>query len=341
VWRASGPEQTYIDTGQRIASIALTPSRLTVVNQATDGGVSERSWSLPAAQPGVAIRLGPRAGAWLSPDGSLMTVGPGPNAYGQVGKAPPPFRSPVWSVAQRRVIATLPTTISLSGVEFSHDDRRAAVFDEVEPAIEDIYSARRVVLQNATPCPAGWHSAAFSTDDTALAGADFCGDVYVWNAATGRRLLSFSNGSEIARVTFAPDDDAQLAVGSSDGRITIWSLRTHRPTRILAGHTSGVTSIAYSPIGTLLASNSLDHTTRIWDPSGGRLLRVLHQPDPVHALAFSTDGRTLATGDTQGVVRVWDSCTACGNAQALLAIANRHVFRGLTAAERTTFLGGF
>jgi WD40 repeat protein len=56
---------------------------------------------------------------------------------------------------------------------------------------------------------------------------------------------------------------------------------------------------------------------------------------------FSPDGRTLATDDSKGIVRVWDACTACGNAKALLALASQRATRHLTPLERSTFLGGF
>ena len=48
----------------------------------------------------------------------------------------------------------------------------------------------------------------------------------------------------------------------------------------------------------------------------------------------------LVTADAAGTIRVWDACTACGNAGALLAIARNRVTRQLTSLERATFLGG-
>jgi WD40 repeat protein len=109
---------------------------------------------------------------------------------------------------------------------------------------------------------------------------------------------------------------------------------------VLHGHTLGVDDVAYSPDGDLLASSSLDDTARIWSPSSGRLLRVWHDPEPVMNVAFSADGSKIVTGDAVGTIRVWDACTACNNAGALLSEARRRVTRQLTAIERATFLNG-
>jgi hypothetical protein len=46
------------------------------------------------------------------------------------------------------------------------------------------------------------------------------------------------------------------------------------------------------------------------------------------------------TIDAANVVRVWDACSDCGNAQALLTLAKSRVTRALTPQERRTFAVG-
>ena len=74
----------------------------------------------------------------------------------------------------------------------------------------------------------------------------------------------------------------------------------------LTGHTGGVSDVAFSPDGRILASSSYDHTLRLWDVVTGEHIRTLtghrHQ---VLSLAFSPDGRTLASGSV-------DETTVCG-----------------------------
>jgi WD40 repeat protein len=76
---------------------------------------------------------------------------------------------------------------------------------------------------------------------------------------------------------------------------------------VQTGHTSFVSSIAFSPDGKLLASASKDQTVKLWEAASGRQLFTLTQPDEVLAVAFSPDGKTLATGSRDNTVRLWDA----------------------------------
>ena len=57
----------------------------------------------------------------------------------------------------------------------------------------------------------------------------------------------------------------------------------------------------------LLASASLDGTVRIWDVRAGKELvdPPLKHTGPVWCVAFSQDGRLLASGGGDRVVKVW------------------------------------
>ncbi|GAU64988.1 hypothetical protein SSP35_01_03250 [Streptomyces sp. NBRC 110611] len=75
----------------------------------------------------------------------------------------------------------------------------------------------------------------------------------------------------------------------------------------LTGHTRTVTTVAFSPSGTTLATASEDHTVKLWNPANGRLLgTLLGHSAPLTTVAFSPDGRTLASASTDGTARLWD-----------------------------------
>eukprot|EP00873_Tetraselmis_striata_P032841 jgi/Tetstr1/453105/TSEL_040129.t1 len=83
-------------------------------------------------------------------------------------------------------------------------------------------------------------------------------------------------------------------------------------TSTLRRHIGPVTSVAFSPDGTLLASASADKTVRVWNALTGE--EALPQPlrghtGPVTSVAFSPDGTRLASASKDETVRVWNALT--------------------------------
>ncbi|MGP0023424.1 MAG: CHAT domain-containing protein [Streptosporangiaceae bacterium] len=82
-----------------------------------------------------------------------------------------------------------------------------------------------------------------------------------------------------------------------------------RLTRTL-GHTAGVTGVAFSPDGTLLAtaSGGTDLSARLWDVATGTTVRTLTGAGTM--VAFSPDGTLLATAShSNESARLWDVAT--------------------------------
>jgi WD40 repeat protein len=83
-----------------------------------------------------------------------------------------------------------------------------------------------------------------------------------------------------------------------------------RLSRTLTGHTRGLTQIAFSPDGTLLATGSKDNIARLWDTATGAPIRTLAgHKHPVTGVAFSPNGSLLATGSSDMTARLWDAAT--------------------------------
>jgi WD40 repeat protein/tRNA A-37 threonylcarbamoyl transferase component Bud32 len=85
-------------------------------------------------------------------------------------------------------------------------------------------------------------------------------------------------------------------------------LRQWRPeVVVLRGHEGTVTDVDYSPTGDVVATASLDHTVRLWDPRTGELIRVLTGHDMwVRAVRFVDGGRVLVAAAEDLSVRRWN-----------------------------------
>jgi WD40 repeat protein len=81
----------------------------------------------------------------------------------------------------------------------------------------------------------------------------------------------------------------------------------------LTGHTGTVQCLAFTTDGKTLASGSDDQQVRLWDTAtGGETQKPLRLGNPVTALAWSPDGKRLATAVSrpgQTAVRLWDAAS--------------------------------
>ena len=105
-------------------------------------------------------------------------------------------------------------------------------------------------------------------------------------------------------MAYSPDGN-RLAVAGGIG-IWLYDAGTGAESDLLTGHTRFVTSVAYSPDGSTLASGSYNGTIRLWDVLTGKHQQSLEgHADRIFSLAFSPDGRTLASASRDGTIYLW------------------------------------
>lgn len=103
-------------------------------------------------------------------------------------------------------------------------------------------------------------------------------------------------------------DDGSLIATCAGSRANIWSGRDGASVAQLAGHTSDVTSIAFDPTGTRVATASTDRTVRVWNPqTGDETRRMSRHENSVMTVSWSPDGKRLLTVGADRTARIWDA----------------------------------
>jgi WD40 repeat protein len=160
----------------------------------------------------------------------------------------------------------------------------------------------------------GIAAAEFSPDGARIVSGSHDGTVQVWDAASGEEQLALRGHERgIVAAGFSPDG-ARIVSGSWDDTVRLWDAASGKELRVLRGGHEGwaLSDARLSRDGARIVSGAgpilggEDSTVRLWDAASGEEQLVLRGHEgSVLAVGFSPDGARIASGSSDGTVRVW------------------------------------
>ncbi len=304
---------------QIVAAFACVAVSVVSDAQQNSAGVVLRAHSLGIA--GMSVSTSPQVIATASLDGTLG----------------------LWTPTAQNGSLLMKGLNQAYAVSLSPDAKRVAVVAWQQPLyVMDTHGGtnRRSLSVGKNYCGA----VAWSPDGTRIAAGCSDSRLRIWNAATGQIDKEIPGAGGLNAIAWLPDGSSIVTASG------IWSVSTGQRLHAMTGHRGSVRSIAVSRDGKRIVSASMDKTIRIWNAATGETQLTLApngfaihtdtgwiKPDmtlPQTAAAFSADGRYIATGGADRLVRVWDAASGkelgnlFGHTMTVMAVAfldDRHI----------------
>jgi len=275
-------------------------------------------WSIP--QPTLRATLGEDDPTELSclafsPDGRMLAAGS--SSDGKIK---------LWNVDSGQNTTTLQgQDAAVHSVVFSPDGKSLAAGVTVKGGgtaimLWDMTTGKEKVAFKG----AGARSVAFSPDGKSLASGSIDETIRVWDVASGKNTSTLKAWGTVS-VAFSPDGKL-LASASIDGTVKLWDLASGNiepDCKWEIGPGGSADSVAFSPDGKALAAGGATDmpSMSICGAGGGIMLwdlttrnekvpiRAGDKCHDIHSVAFSPDGKHLASGSCDGKVQLWDTST--------------------------------
>ena len=322
VWDARTGKELLALKGHtaRVMRAAFSPDATQIVTGSGDG--TAKVWDARTGTPRVGLygHKGVVNSLAFSPDGTRIVTG-GDEVW-------------VWEARTRTPVVQLKGVKGIvQSVAFSPDGKRIVTGgDETGGDGARVWDAEtgeaRVHLKGIKE---GVDGVAFSPDGTRIVTTGSAGnrppsELKVWDARTGEALLDLTpkgitpegwRGDQRGCVAFSPDGTRFVTGGiqSEEHEADTATVRDTETGKVLfeLGHGRGISSLAYSPDGTLIVTCGGFGMIKVWNARTGKLLPLAlkgHKGE-VRSVTFSADAdsQRIVTGGGDGSVRVWDAQT--------------------------------
>ena len=219
----------------------------------------------------------------------------------------------IWDAVTGQLLLTLKGhTDGVNDIVFSPDGKRVATagFDKTARLWDSSTGEELLTLSGHTDAV---HHIAFSPDGTRLATTSNDGTAKVWDLETGDELLTFTGHEEaVFDIAWSPAGD-RIATSGLDRNVRIWDANSGKEGLVLPFEEGDqLRGLAFSADAKRIAvTNTGTPRGRVWDALTGEVL-LNNFPDHRDALldiAFSANGKLMATGSSDAQAKIWDAIT--------------------------------
>ena len=251
-----------------------------------------------------------------SPDGKVLASGDGSQGTGGLDA-----QIRLWDLSAGRLLRQFPGHLNgVDSLAFSPDGKRlASGGHDARTKVWDVATGQRLLQIRGEDT--WFKSVAFSPDGKTLLVSGSPGELALWRSDSGRKVRDLGTSEDerrtIGYVAFLPDGRTVLTRESDDGRsklneVRFWDAENGRLLRSFplgeADNSPG--RLALSPDGNTLAiaGGYRDPVIQLWDTTRGKRVGQFngHKGGAAGSLAFSPDGKILASGGQDTTVMLWD-----------------------------------
>lgn len=138
---------------------------------------------------------------------------------------------------------------------------------------------------------------------------------FLWDGMTGQHITDLPYSGATSLADSSPDGKILALADGHSSHVSLFDIFNRQHLKTFGGHASlescgggTISDVRFSHNGQTMATSSVvDATAIIWNPTTGKRLKTLSgHTGGINAIAFTPDGKTLATASNDGTILLWD-----------------------------------